>query len=99
FGFVGGEKEAFLADPDVIRALGGYGLTVDSRVAGSVEMFREQALLSQRPQFLWPSSSIMVDIARQNGIKQRLEVEMMMTFVSHRHQSRFHQSVDNGLPG
>jgi hypothetical protein len=31
-------------------------------------MVREQALLSQHPQFLWPSSSIMVDIARQNGI-------------------------------
>jgi len=70
-GFVGGEKEAFLADPDVIRALGSRGLTVQSRVAGSVEMVREQALLSQNPQFLWPSSSIMVDIARHNGVKIR----------------------------
>jgi len=33
FGFVGGEKEAFLADPDVIRALGGYGLTAAPRCA------------------------------------------------------------------
>ena len=65
FGFVGGEKSAFLADPDVIDAFGGYGLQLDARVAGSVEMVREPALLSQKPQFLWPSSSIMVDLARR----------------------------------
>ncbi len=58
FGFIGGEKEAFLADNDVVGALHGYGLDIDSRVAGSVEMVREQALLSQSPAFLWPSSSI-----------------------------------------
>ncbi len=68
FGFVGGEKQAFLADPDVVDALGGYGLELDARVAGSVEMVREAALLSQKPQFLWPSSSIMVDLARQSGV-------------------------------
>ncbi|AYG59046.1 substrate-binding domain-containing protein [Rhizobium jaguaris] len=71
FGFIGGEKEAFLADNDVVGALHGYGLDIDSRVAGSVEMVREQALLSQTPAFLWPSSSIMVDIARQSGVKIR----------------------------
>lgn len=71
FGFMGGEKRAFLEDPDVIRALGGWGLDLDARVAGSVEMVREQALLSQNPQFLWPSSSIMVDLARQSGVKIR----------------------------
>lgn len=70
-GFVGGEKESFLGDPDVVRALASRGLTVQGRVAGSVEMVREQALLSQSPQFLWPSSSIMVDIARQNGVRIR----------------------------
>ncbi len=70
-GFIGGEKEAFLSDPDVVRALGSRGLSIEGRVAGSVEMVREQALLSQRPQFLWPSSSIMVDIARQNGVRIR----------------------------
>lgn len=71
FGFIGGEKQAFLADPDVARVVGGYGLELDARVAGSVEMVREPALLSQNPQFLWPSSSIMVDMARRNGIKIR----------------------------
>jgi hypothetical protein len=71
FGFVGGEKSAFLADPDVIDALGDRALQLDARVAGSVEMVREQALLSQKPQFLWPSSSIMVDLARQSGVAIR----------------------------
>lgn len=71
FGFIGGEKSSFLADPDVIDALGGYGLQLDARVAGSVEMVREAALLSQKPQFLWPSSAIMVDLARQNGVAVR----------------------------
>lgn len=71
FGFIGGEKEAFLADRDVVQALRGYGLELESRVAGSVEMVRQQALLSQSPQFLWPSSSIMVDIARQSGVRIR----------------------------
>ena len=79
FGFIGGEKEAFLADPDVIDAIKGYGLSIDSRVAGSVEMVREQALLSQNPQFLWPSSSIMVDIARQSGVKIRDDRVMLNT--------------------
>jgi hypothetical protein len=71
FGFVGGEKSSFLADPDVIDALGGYGLQLDARVAGSVEMVREPAILSQKPQFLWPSSSIMVDLARRSGVSIR----------------------------
>jgi hypothetical protein len=70
-GFIGGEKQAFLADPDVISALGSYGLEVDARVAGSVEMVREQALLSQNPAFLWPSSSIMVDLAKKSGVRVR----------------------------
>lgn len=71
FGFLGGEKQAFVEDSDVVRALGNWGLTLDARVAGSVEMSRGPALLSQNPQFLWPSSSVMVDIARANGVKIR----------------------------
>jgi hypothetical protein len=70
-GFVGGEKQAFLEDADVIKALAGYGLQLDARVAGSVEMVREKALLSEKPQFLWPSSSIMVDLARKSGVAIR----------------------------
>jgi len=71
FGFLGGEKRSFVNDPDVQSALRGYGLELDARVAGSVEMVREQAILSQDPQFLWPSSATMVDIARKNGVQIR----------------------------
>lgn len=71
FGFLGGEKQAFLDDPDVVNAISRFGLSLDARVAGSVEMVREKSLLSQNPQFLWPSSSIMVDLARQNGVSVR----------------------------
>lgn len=71
FGFIGGEKQTFLADPDIVRALAGHGLALDARVAGSVEMVREPAILGQSPQFLWPSSSVMVDLARQSGVKIR----------------------------
>ncbi len=71
FGFIGGEKQALLEDEEMVKALGGWGLKLDARVAGSVEMVREQALLSQNPQFLWPSSSIMVDLARQSGVAVR----------------------------
>lgn len=70
-GFIGGEKLSFVQDPDVIRALESYGLELDARVAGSVEMVREPAILSQNPAFLWPSSSIMVDLARKSGVKVR----------------------------
>jgi hypothetical protein len=34
-----------------------------------VEMVREQPLLSQNPQFLWPATSILVELARKSGVK------------------------------
>ena len=71
FGFLGGEKQAFIADPETVNALAGYGLQLDARVAGSVEMVRQPEILSQKPQFLWPSSSVMVDIARRSGVAVR----------------------------
>lgn len=79
FGFVGGEKQAFLADPEITNALGGWGLMLDARVAGSVEMVREAAILSQNPQFLWPSSAVMVDLARQSGVKVRKDQIVLNT--------------------
>ena len=70
FGFIGGEKERFLANPDVVSALRRHGgLVLDARRAGSVEMARERTLLDQKPQFLWPSSSVLVDLARASGVK------------------------------
>ena len=74
FGFVGGEKQALLADPAVISALSGYGLGVDARQAGSVEMVREPQLLSPPPQFLWPATAILAELARKNGVKVRKDV-------------------------
>ena len=70
FGFAGGEKEGFLSNARVRSLLqSSYGLILDARRAGSVEMVREPALLGQKPQFLWPSSSVLVEVARSSGVK------------------------------
>jgi hypothetical protein len=70
FGFAGGEKEGFLSNARVRSALERqFGLILDARRAGSVEMVRERALLDQKPQFLWPSSSVLVEVARASGLK------------------------------
>jgi hypothetical protein len=70
FGFEGGEKEGFLTNARVRGLLEHrFGLVLDARRAGSVEMVRERALLDQHPQFLWPSSSVLVEVARNNGLK------------------------------
>jgi hypothetical protein len=70
FGFAGGEKEGFLANARVRNVLERrFGLILDARRAGSVEMVRERALLDQKPQFLWPSSSVLVEVARNAGVK------------------------------
>ena len=56
FGFAGGEKEGFIANARVRNLLERrFGLVLDARRAGSVEMVRERTLLDQKPQFLWPS--------------------------------------------
>ncbi|MCF4165316.1 hypothetical protein L2U69_06645 [Zavarzinia compransoris] len=70
-GFVGGEKKAFLANPRTIDALASAGFALNARQAGSVEMVRAPDLLSQHPEFLWPSSSVMVEIARENKVAVR----------------------------
>src|SRR5258708_36448564 len=70
FGFAGGEKEGFIANARVRSLLERrFGLVLDARRAGSVEMVREKALLDQKPQFLWPSSSVLVEVARSAGVK------------------------------
>jgi hypothetical protein len=70
FGFAGGEKEGFLSNTRVRSTLERqFGLILDARRAGSVEMVRERALLDQKPQFLWPSSSVLVEVARISGLK------------------------------
>jgi len=70
FGFAGGEKEGFLTNARVRGLLERrFGLVLDARRAGSVEMVRERALLDQKPQFLWPSSSVLVEVARSSGVR------------------------------
>jgi hypothetical protein len=70
FGFAGGEKEGFISNARVRSLLERrFGLVLDARRAGSVEMVRERALLDQKPQFLWPSSSVLVEVARSSGVK------------------------------
>src|SRR5262249_5817823 len=70
FGFAGGEKEGFLSNARVRNLLERrFGLVLDARRAGSVEMVRERTLLDQKPQFLWPSSSVLVEVARSSGVK------------------------------
>ncbi|MDD3444762.1 MAG: substrate-binding domain-containing protein [Zavarzinia sp.] len=70
-GFVGGEKKAFLANPRTVDALASAGFALNARQAGSVEMVRAPELLGQSPDFLWPSSSVMVEIARESNVAIR----------------------------
>ncbi|HEX9449125.1 MAG TPA: hypothetical protein VF920_14140 [Dongiaceae bacterium] len=70
FGFIGGEKKQLLANEKVKALLADtFGMALDARQAGSVEMVRESSLLSQNPQFLWPSSDVMVELAKQANVK------------------------------
>lgn len=70
FGFVGGEKIPLLASEKVKALLADtFHFVLDARQAGSVEMVREPSLLGQHPQFLWPSSDVMVEIAKQSQVK------------------------------
>ena len=70
-GFIGGEKERFVESERIRGLLRQRGLSLEARRAGSVEMVRERSLLDQHPQFLWPASSVFVDLARQNGVNVR----------------------------
>jgi hypothetical protein len=70
FGFIGGEKKQLLANEQVKSLLAEtFGFALDARQAGSVEMVRERSLLDQNPQFLWPSSDVMVEIAKKSQVK------------------------------
>ncbi|MBB3810136.1 hypothetical protein [Pseudochelatococcus contaminans] len=67
-GFVGGEKQPYLANPRVADLLRKQGITLHSTIAGSVEMVRQKSLIDQQPDFLWPSSSVMTEMAKMNGL-------------------------------
>ena len=65
-GYVGGEKMAFVENPRTIAALKSSALVMTSERAGSVEQVRDPKLLATKPQFLWPSSAPLVELARRS---------------------------------
>jgi hypothetical protein len=54
-GKIGGEKAGFLEDPDTLKALAKYQITLNVKKEGSVEMVREP---STGLDFLWPASQV-----------------------------------------
>lgn len=72
WGFIGGEKLDLVRNPKIRALLSDrYGLDLDARRAGSIEMVSDPALIRQQPQWLWPASSVMVQLARRNGLNVR----------------------------
>ncbi len=68
-GFMGGEKRNFLENPQVQEILQDrFGLTLDARRAGSIEMVNDAALIGQNPDFFWPASNVSLDLARGQGL-------------------------------
>ena len=77
-GFIGGEKEALMANPQLLDLLRrSQGITPESIVAGSVEQCREPALLRQEPKFLWPASEVLVDLAKASGVAVRRDAVVL----------------------
>ena len=71
-GFIGGEKLNFVRDETVRDLLSRrYGIMLDARRAGSVEMTSDPVLIGQKPDWLWPASSIFGQLARRNGLPVR----------------------------
>ena len=73
-GYAGGEKMAFIQNPRTVSALRGFGLALDAERAGSVDQVRDPRLLGTKPQFLWPSSSSLIELARKNATVLRDQV-------------------------
>jgi hypothetical protein len=65
-GFAGGEKMAFLANPKTVSALKHRGFVLNADREGSVDQVRDPQLLARRPDFLWPSSAPLVELAKKN---------------------------------
>jgi hypothetical protein len=66
-GYVGGEKMAFLANPEVIAILDNkHGITIDAHKKGSVVMAKDTALHTGID-FLWPSNFVCVEWFTQAG--------------------------------
>jgi hypothetical protein len=65
-GFAGGEKMAFLANPKTVDALKRRGFVLNTDRQGSVEQVRDPQLLARKPDYLWPSSAPLVELAKKN---------------------------------
>ena len=42
---------------------------LDARKAGSIEMVTDPAIIAQKPSFLWPSTQLALDLARDTGLQ------------------------------
>ena len=69
-GYIGGEKLGFLDDPrSRISCATATGFVLDARKAGSIEMVTDPAIIAQKPSFLWPSTQLALDLARDTGLQ------------------------------
>jgi hypothetical protein len=66
-GYAGGEKMAFIQNPKTVQALKRRGLVMNADREGSVDQVRDPTLLARKPQFLWPSSAPLVELAKKNA--------------------------------
>ncbi len=66
-GYAGGEKMAFIENPKTVQALKRRGLVMNADREGSVDQVRDPTLLGRKPQFLWPSSAPLVELAKKNA--------------------------------
>ena len=65
-GYVGGEKMAFLENPEVKKILQKqYGLELNATKAGSIEMVKD--LPARDVDFLWPSSQVALELFKMNN--------------------------------
>jgi len=72
WGFIGGEKVNFVRNDKVADLLmRRFGITLDARRAGSVEMVSDPTLTGQKPEWLWPASNVLSQLARRNGLAVR----------------------------
>jgi len=66
-GYAGGEKMAFIQNPKTVDALKRRGLVMNADREGSVDQVRDPVLLGRKPDFLWPSSAPLVELAKKNA--------------------------------
>jgi hypothetical protein len=72
WGFIGGEKVDFVRSQNVRDLLmRRHGVTLDARRAGSVEMVSDATLISQKPEWVWPASNVLTQLARRSGMAVR----------------------------